>query len=167
MRVFNELKQGMEDIWGSVAEGWQRLHQQAEGALTRFKSQESKRSVGEPQDDQDWYPARWSLMTGDVYEDAHKVLVRLETPGLKKDDLQIDVEGDRLIVRGEKRFEKESDVGRYRVLQCAYGSFVREVHLPSHVKGDEARASYVDGVLRVELPKDEVARQRPLNIPVH
>ena len=166
MRVIEELKQGMEDVWGSVSEGWQRLRQQTEGALTRFKSNETKRPSAEPSDDQDWRPARWSLVAGDVYEDGHKVVVRLEIPGLKKDDFKIEVDEDRLIVSGEKHFEQESDNGRYRTLQCAYGTFTRQVALPSLVKADEARATYVDGVLRVELPKNEVARSRPLNIPV-
>ena len=57
MRVLDELKQGVEDVWGSVSEGWQRLRQQTEGALTRFKSPESNRSASEPSDDQDWRPA--------------------------------------------------------------------------------------------------------------
>ena len=167
MRVLDELKQGVEEVWGTVAEGWQRLRQQTEGALTRFKSSENNRPASEPRDDQDWRPARWSVLAGDVYEDGDKILVRLEAPGLKKEDFQIEVVGDRLTVRGEKRFEKESETGRYRLLQCAYGAFVRHISLPSTVISEQANASYVDGVLRVMLPKNEASRRRTLNIPVH
>lgn len=58
-----------------------------------------------------------------------------------------------LVARGEKRFERESTEGRWRVQQCAYGSFLRTVPLPAAVKGEEARASYRNGVMKVELPK--------------
>jgi HSP20 family protein len=90
-----------------------------------------------------------------VFEDDKRLVVRLEAPGMAKSDFDIQVQDGALVVRGEKRFERESTEGRWRVLQCAYGSFLRTVPLPTPVKGDQARASYRNGVLRVELPKLE------------
>ena len=78
----------------------------------------------------------------------------------------VQVVGDSLVVRGEKRFERESGEGRWRVVQCAYGSFHRSVPLPAAVKADEARASYRNGVLRVELPKQQPAQPKTLQIRV-
>lgn len=85
---------------------------------------------------------------------------------MDKNDLDIEVQGSALIVRGEKRFEKEETEGRYRVLQCAYGSFQRVVALPVPVVTDKAHASYKNGVLRIELPKTEAGAPRKLSVKV-
>ncbi len=71
-----------------------------------------------------------------------------------------------LVVSGEKRFQRESIAGRWRVMQCTYGSFRRAVPLPAAVKAGEARAAYHNGVLRVELPKAEPGRPGAVTIPV-
>ena len=93
------------------------------------------------------------MLGGDVFEDDKRVVVRIEAPGMNKGDFDIQVLDDALVVRGEKRFEHESTEGRWRVLQCAYGSFLRTVPLPTAVESDKARATYRNGVLKVELPK--------------
>jgi HSP20 family protein len=85
---------------------------------------------------------------------------------MDKNDINLEVEGDSLIVSGEKRFERESTEGRWHTLQCAYGSFRRVIPLPVPVKTEEARASYRNGVLRVELPKREPGRRSGRSIPV-
>jgi HSP20 family protein len=72
--------------------------------------------------------------------------------------VHIDVEGDRLSVSGEKRVDSEADDGDYHLVQCAYGSFRRELVLPNAVDADRATASYRDGVLRVEIPRLERGR---------
>jgi HSP20 family protein len=77
---------------------------------------------------------------------------------MSRSDFDLQVLGDQLVVRGEKRFERESSDGRWHMLQCAYGSFQRAVPLPGPVVADEARANYRDGVLRVELPKARPGR---------
>ena len=101
-----------------------------------------------------------------MYEDERKIVVRLEVPGLEKDDFHIQVAGNTLIVCGEKRFEGEASEGHYRVLQCAYGSFQRAITLPGPVIVEDGRASYKRGVLKIELPKAEAARQRTIDIKV-
>ena len=106
------------------------------------------------------------MLGGDVFEDDKRVVVRVEVPGMDKKDLDIEVQGDVLVVRGEKRFERESSEGRYRVLQCAYGSFRRVVPLPTPVLADKATAKYKDGVLRVELPKVNTGKPRKLTVKV-
>lgn len=153
----DELRQGFSSFWDSVAEGWQHLRQSASSAVTRFRpsaqtNMPEKRDV----DDAFFIPSMgWSMLGGDLFEDEKRVVVRLEVPGIDKNDLDIEVQGDMLIVQGEKRFEREESEGRYRVLQCAYGSFRRNVHLPVKVLADQAKASYRNGVLKVELPKAE------------
>lgn len=167
MRVLEELKQGLEDAWETVAEGWQRLRQQAAGAVIRFKSGEHDVTSEEGRADPSQRLGRWAILAGDIYEDENKIFVRLEVPGLNKDDLHIEVRDDVLTVGGEKRFQRELTEGHYRLLQCAYGSFSRQLRLPVRVRaGGEAKATYRDGVLRIELQKDTDAQSRAIDIQI-
>lgn len=164
-----QLRQGVGTLWESVTEGWERLRQGAAGALTRYRP-EHKGSLPAPDevDDANWVPhASWAMLGGDVFEDEKRLVVRLEAPGMNKPDFDIQVQDGALVVRGEKRFERESTQGRWRVLQCAYGSFLRTVPLPVPVRGDQARASYRNGVLKVELPKLQPGRPQVTKISVN
>lgn len=170
MKTMQDIRQTFGSAWDTVsegvAEGWERLRSHAAGALTRFKPGEKS---GLPQQDavDDVLPRMdWAMIGGDVFEDDKRVVVRLEAPGLEKHDFDIRVLGDTLIVRGEKHFERESSEGRWRVVQCAYGSFHRSVPLPALVNGDQARATYRNGVLKVELPKVRTEQPKTLQIRV-
>jgi HSP20 family protein len=90
--------------------------------------------------------------------------VRLELPGLDKQDLDIEVRRDVLVVRGEKRYEQEPTSGRYRIRQCAFGSFHRSIPLPLPVIADKAAAHYRNGVMHIELPKAEHAHGRRIEV---
>ncbi|AKJ30786.1 Hsp20/alpha crystallin family protein [Caldimonas brevitalea] len=70
----------------------------------------------------------------------------------------VELHGDQLVVQGRKRFERESSSGRWRTVQGAYGDFHRTVQLPCHVRADRTRATYRDGVLRIELFKADGER---------
>jgi HSP20 family protein len=163
-----DIKHGFGSLWDTVTEGWSRLRESAGSALTRFRPGEtSNLPAADKIDDQAYVPSQaWSMLGGDVFEDDRRLVVRLEVPGMDKSDFRVDIDGDRLVVQGEKRFERESTEGRWRVLQCAYGSFHRAVALPVSVKGDEARATYRNGVLRVELPKAEPGPPRTVTVKV-
>lgn len=153
----DDIRQGFGSLWDSVTEGWERLRHGAAGAWTHFKAGERDRPPADA-DDPPFLPApSWALLGGDVFEDAERIVVRLEAPGMEREDFDVQVLGDTLVVRGEKKFERESTQGRWRTLQCAYGAFHRSVPLPAAVRADAAKASYRNGVLRVELPKREPA----------
>ncbi len=155
-------------LWDSMTEGWRHLWESARGALTRFRPGE-KTNLPKPEEveDESFLPALgWGMLGGEVFEDDERIVVRLEIPGMDKSDLDIQVQDDALIVSGEKRFEREATEGRWHTLQCAYGSFRRVVPLPAAVKSEQARASYRNGVLRIELPKVEPGRRKPRSIPV-
>lgn len=106
-------------------------------------------------------------MAGEVFENDHKIVVRIEVPGLERGDFDLEVRDDLLIVRGEKRFQRESRAGGYRLMECAYGSFHRAIPLSAPVQPDQAKARYRNGVLRIELPKAEGAGNRRIDIEVH
>jgi len=167
MRI-DEIRQGFSSWWDSVAEGWSRLRESAAGALTRFRpSEKSNLPARADVDDESYLPTQgWSMLGGDVFEDDRRLVVRLEVPGMSKQDFDIEVLDDVLVVRGEKRFERESTTGRWRVLQCAYGSFSRTVPLPAAVRADKASASYKDGVLKIDLPKVAPGRSKGVTLQV-
>jgi len=160
-----ELKQGLEETWHSLGEGWRHLRDQTSEALTRFIPNKTSTSASTSSSTTADLPsANWALLAGDLFEDADKFVIRLEVPGLEKQHLNLEVRSDVLIVQGEKRYEQESTTGQYRLRQCAFGSFHRSIPLPAPVIAEKASASYRNGVLRIELPKAEHARGRRIEI---
>jgi HSP20 family protein len=149
------LKEEFNSLLDNVADGWRHLTRSASGAITRFRAAEhANLPAASEVDDEAYLPGRgWAMLGGDVFEDENRLVVRLEVPGMDKQAFDISVRDDALVVSGEKQLERERTEGRWRVMQCAYGSFQRVVPLPVPVLADQAQASYKNGVLRVELPK--------------
>ncbi len=164
----DDVKHGFANIWDSMAEGWHRLRAGTVGALTRFRPGEESGlpDKGRVDDGFYWPSQSWSLLGGDLFEDESRLIVRVEIPGMDKEHFHIEVQDDVLIVSGEKRFENESSEGRYRLLQCAYGSFRRVVPLPTQVLAEKAKANYRNGVLRIELPKAQRSTPRQITVAV-
>jgi HSP20 family protein len=106
----------------------------------------------------------WAFLAADVFESADKVIVRIEAPGMRREDFNVALNGDVLTVSGEKRIDREVAEGQWRVVQSAYGNFRRNVPLPTAVQADKTKASYRDGVLRIELPKANEARPRRIAV---
>lgn len=158
----DDLKQGINSAWDSVTDGLQRIKESAAGSLTRFRPGEKDTLPANAEVDDDAYlpSASWAVLAGDVFEDDTKVVVRLEVPGMEKEQFDIQVQDNSLLVSGEKRFEREQTEGRYRTFECAYGSFQRSIRLPAPVKSEEAKANYRNGILRIELPKEKQEKPR-------
>lgn len=159
-----QVRQGAEQAWISLAEGWRDLRTRASGALTHF------RRDGGPATDDAGAPGRkvlaqWGLLAADIQVDADQLVVRLEAPGMRREDLHIEVDVDRLCVSGEKREDADSRAGGLHLVQCAYGSFRRTLPLPLPVDAERATARYSDGVLRITVPRLAAGRGR--RIPVH
>lgn len=159
-----ELKQGLEETWHSLGEGWRQLRDRASEALTRFTPVNRSRNSLEDAHSPPALASSWGLLAGDLYEDGEQIVVRLEVPGMVKEDLDLEMRGDALIIRGEKRIEQEQGDGRYRVRQCTFASFRRIFQLPALVTAEKARARCSNGVLRIELPKEERARGRRIEV---
>ena len=162
-KLAEQLKQGADQAWESLSEGWRELSARASGALTRFwplpagpsvPSAPAARHAATPRQ------TGWAFMAADVFDAADKVIVRIEAPGMRREEFNVELTGNVLTVWGEKRSDREATEGRWHVVQCAYGSFRRDVALPASVKADKTKASYRDGVLRIELPKSDAARVR-------
>ena len=111
-----------------------------------------------------------SLATGnfvpavDVYEDAQKVSLKLEVPGIRPDDLDIRVEGRTLTVRGERKFESEEKEENFHRIERRYGSFVRSFTLPATVDTDSIDAQTADGILTISLAKKPEAKPKQITV---
>lgn len=166
-KLAEQLKQGADQAWESLSEGWRELSARASGALTRFwptpADPSATRSPAAPEAPLPRLNG-WAFMAADVFDDADNVVVRIEAPGMRREDFNVELNGDVLTVWGEKRIDRAATEGRWRVVQCAYGSFRRDVALPVSVKADKTKASYRDGVLRIELPKSDEARARRIAV---
>lgn len=93
----------------------------------------------------------------DVREDEHNFYVTADLPGMKKEEIEVELENSLLTIKGERRFERREDKENFHFVERSYGNFYRSFTLPKNVKGDAITAEYKDGVLSVMIPKaDEV-----------
>lgn len=163
-KLADQLKHGAGQAWESLSEGWRELSTRASGALTRFRAAPPPSDTS-PDQHKALAPFNsWAFMAVDVSEDDEKVIVRIEAPGMRRDDFKVELHDDVLTVSGEKQLDHVASNVRYSVVQCAYGSFHRDVVLPVAVKADTAKATYREGVLRVELNKSDAARARRIAV---
>jgi HSP20 family protein len=96
----------------------------------------------------------------DVSEDANEIVLRSELPGVKMEDLDIEVANDTLTIRGEKKFAEEEKKNNYVRIERAYGVFQRSFNLGVPVQHDKISAGFKDGVLTVRLPKSEETKPK-------
>jgi HSP20 family protein len=156
--MLNSLKQTGKNIgreigraWENLSEGWRELLSRSSEALTHFGRHKDEEKVEGGA--LSTFP-RWSLLAGEVEETPRDIIVRLEIPGMDKEDCNITIEGNMLHLSGEKRIEREAHDSTYHVMERAYGAFQRSIPLPRNVNIDKAEARYSNGVLTVRLPKE-------------
>jgi HSP20 family protein len=106
------------------------------------------------------------LPSVDVSETKNDIVVKAEMPGMDPKDIDVSLSDSHLMIKGEKKHEKEEKEEDYHFVERSYGSFVRSVHLPKEVKHDKISASYKNGVLKIVLPKSEEAKTKELKIKV-
>jgi HSP20 family protein len=95
--------------------------------------------------------------------DDHYVL-SFDMPGLDKDNIDIEVQGNQLMVSGERKYERDEERGRSRFVERRYGSFQRAITLPVGVNASEVEAQYHNGVLTVAVPKPAEAKRQKIRI---
>jgi HSP20 family protein len=100
----------------------------------------------------------------DIYEDAKKVILKLEVPGVDQKDLDIRVENHTLTVKGERKFEAEEKQQNFHRIERRYGSFFRAFTLPTTVDTESVHADYTAGVLKLELSKKPEAQPRQIKV---
>jgi HSP20 family protein len=100
----------------------------------------------------------------DIFENDNEVVVNAELPGLNAKDIEVRLENNVLVLKGERHFEKEAKEENYHRIEREYGSFSRSFALPTMVNGDKVAAEYKDGVLKIILPKKEETKPKPIKI---
>ncbi len=100
----------------------------------------------------------------DLYEQDNTVVVKAEIPGVKKEELSVDITEDSVTISGEKKQEEKVEDKDYYRHECSYGSFTRTVAIPPGVDSGRAKASFRDGVLEVKIPKKEEAKKKKIAI---
>ena len=88
----------------------------------------------------------------DVVEKDNRLITRIDLPGLKKEDIKVEVTDGHLAISGERRREEEEKGEQFYRCEREYGSFYRAVPLPEGVKLDDVKATFADGVLEVSIP---------------
>jgi len=100
----------------------------------------------------------------DVYEDEHKVTLKIEVPGIEEKDIDVRVENSTLTVQGERKIEREEKEENYRRVERQYGTFTRTFTLPQTVDTENVSASYDKGMLKISLPKKAEAKPKQIKV---
>lgn len=108
-----------------------------------------------------WHPAV------DVLEGKDAYLIRAELPGMKKEDIHVELKDGSLVLSGERKADALADGVKYRHVERVAAKFWRSFSLPETIKQDSIEATYKDGVLEVRIPKAEEAKPRQIEISVH
>ena len=100
----------------------------------------------------------------DIFENDNEVVIKAELPGMNAKDIEVRLENNVLMLKGERHFEKEAKEESYHRIEREYGAFSRSFALPTAVNGDKVTAEYKDGVLKIVLPKNEETKPKPIKI---
>lgn len=119
-----------------------------------------------------WWPARRIFgaeefaPSVDIYEENGDVIMKAELPGMKKDDISVDITDHTVTISGQKKEEEKVEEKSFYRHERFYGSFVRSFEIPTEVKAEEAKAKFQDGVLELRLPKTEEAKKKTKKIAI-
>jgi HSP20 family protein len=139
--------------FGSIQERMNRVVDETMRALYPHEDEELEKGT--------WMPAV------DIHETEDGYVVKADLPGIKKDDIQIDLKDSTLTLKGEKKFEENVSKDNYVRTERSYGTFVRSFTLPENVDAEKIKASYKDGVLELTLPKREEAKPKQIKVEVN
>ena len=119
------------------------------------------RMLSEPRSQRPWTPAV------DIFETENELVIKADLPDVDMKDIQVEIENGTLSLKGERKFESEEKNQGYHRIERSYGSFARYFSLPDTVEPDKVKADYKNGVLKVTLPKKEIAKPRTVKVEVH
>ena len=106
----------------------------------------------------------WSSPAIDMYQTDNEVVVKAALPGIKADEVQINVTGDILTLKGEMKHEEEKKDKSWHIREQRWGAFERSVQLPTTVIADKAKADFDNGILTVTLPKSPESKPRTITV---
>jgi HSP20 family protein len=109
--------------------------------------------------------AIWSPAV-DIYETEDEVVVKAELPEVNQKDIDIQIENNTLILRGERKFNKETKKENFHRIERAYGAFSRSFTLPSSINQEKISADYKDGILKISMPKREETKPKQIKVAI-
>lgn len=115
------------------------------------------------QDEPESTPRLWAP-TVDVAETPDEIVLEAELPGMKRDDIDIQLNGDTLTLRGERKFEQSQRGEQYHRIERQYGAWQRSFQIEVPIDAQKVSANYEHGVLTVRLPKAESLKPRQIEI---
>jgi HSP20 family protein len=110
--------------------------------------------------------AEWAPVV-DIIEDERSYVIKAELPEVKREDVNVELEGGVLRISGERKIEKEEKTRKYHRLERAYGVFARSFELPDNIDPNKVSALYRDGVLVVSVAKTEQAQPKHIEVKVN
>ncbi len=114
---------------------------------------------------EDFSIARWQPAT-DIYETKDSYVFKVELPGFKKEDIEVEVKDNTLVIKGEKKMEEEVKKENYHRIERFYGTFQRSFVLPQNTVVDKIKANLKDGVLEIKIPKSEKSKAKSIPVEV-
>jgi len=108
--------------------------------------------------------SNWSSPAIDMYQTNDEVVVRAALPGIKSDEVQINVTNDVLTIRGETKQQEEKNDKSWHIREHRWGAFERSVRLPTGVIADQAKAEFDNGILTISLPKSEEVKPKTISV---
>lgn len=102
----------------------------------------------------------------DIYETDKDIVLMLEIPGVKKEEVKVSLENNMLMIHGERRFEEESKRENFHRVERNYGEFLRSFALPPTVEPEKIFAEFKEGLLTIRLPKREEAKPKMITVSV-
>lgn len=103
-------------------------------------------------------------VAADIYETEDSVVAEMALPGVKPEDIDINVTGDTLTITGETKFESTETKRNYFQRQLRSGHFSQSLILPATVQSDLAKATFSHGMLKIEIPKAEAAKPKKIEV---
>ena len=104
--------------------------------------------------------------TVDIFEEGHDIVMKAELPGMKKEDIEVNITDDIITLSGEKKKEEKIEKKNYHRLERSYGSFVRSFRLPTEVQTEQVKAQFKDGILEIRVPKTEEAKKKEKKVQI-
>lgn len=100
----------------------------------------------------------------ELVEEERNFLLRVDLPGVTKDNVKVEIDADRLTIHAERHEEKETKTRRRHLSEISYGSYVRTFQLPQVIDEKMVKASFTDGVLKITIPKTEATKAKQISI---
>jgi HSP20 family protein len=140
------------DPWTTLPTLQDRINRIFEEAFPRSSAKEGEFALA------DWRPAV------DTFEENNNIVIKAELPGVKKENVTIDIKDNMLTLKGERSEETEVKEENYYRKERSYGKFHRAFTLPDAVDANKIEASFKDGVLKISIPKAEEAKTKKIEI---